>query len=416
LFEEGKRRVVHVNQSVFGLFAQLRIALGGTLDGYHPEGEFRDGTNSSTRGSWRFRQSTRWLRARSPSRFGHPVMETGKKEKSVLAQIHDNRPDPTPEVEPNPDDDPDEPWRDAHGNADSRLRGGRPRHYGQHGRYWNARSYTLEHMDCDEQDEEEHAATERAMAGLDSLFTRMQAYAESQKNPAPSNFEHLLGRITTALAAIGFGDPDATYDADDVLTIIDQHWYDMLELTGIDQPASETAADVSAYARTTTPEVPPRVSEFTRNMTEVGVKAMAHNAVSMRSIKEAAEPVVGTHSSDSLDEARAIALADAQQRALLDTLELLLTIDKRFDLECADIASSADPSRTFPCMARRDDIKAMIDRITKTLTTPPTSTPTLDALKAAERFIAGFEDDETQEGVDTLLKSVRGAITTKGGN
>lgn len=33
-----------------------------------------------------------------------------------------------------------------------------------------------------------------------------------------------------------------------------------------------------------------------------------------------------------------------------------------------------------------------------------------DALKAAEAFIAGFEGDEMQEGVDALLKRVRDAI------
>jgi hypothetical protein len=337
LYEEGKRRVVHVVHSVFGLFAQLRIALGGTLDGYHPEEEVPTqyaaeharllamvGINAMVEGAIAFEV---WA-----SRH-----EVGK-EKGVLAQIHDNRPDPTPEVEPNPDDDPDEPWRDELGNAVPDFEEDDRDVYTAL-RVLEARSYELSQRDCDDDEKTEAGNVDEAIAALSSLRTRMQAWDKSRRDPVPSNFEHLLGRITTALAAIGFGDPDATYDADDVLTIIDQHWYDMLELTGIDQPASETAADVSAYAK---PD----------------------------------EAFVGSHSSDSLDEARATALADAQQRALLDTLELLLTIDKRFDLECADIASSADPSRTFPCMATHDDIKAMIDRITKTLTTPAAAAAT----------------------------------------
>lgn len=32
-----------------------------------------------------------------------------------------------------------------------------------------------------------------------------------------------------------------------------------------------------------------------------------------------------------------------------------------------------------------------------------------DALAAAERFIAGFEDDELQEGIPKLLEQIRGA-------
>lgn len=39
----------------------------------------------------------------------------------------------------------------------------------------------------------------------------------------------------------------------------------------------------------------------------------------------------------------------------------------------------------------------------------------LAALKAAERFVAGFEGDEMQEGVDELLAQMRAAIQ-KGSN
>lgn len=35
---------------------------------------------------------------------------------------------------------------------------------------------------------------------------------------------------------------------------------------------------------------------------------------------------------------------------------------------------------------------------------------TLDALESAESFIAGFEDDDTQKGIDDLLETLRGAI------
>lgn len=39
----------------------------------------------------------------------------------------------------------------------------------------------------------------------------------------------------------------------------------------------------------------------------------------------------------------------------------------------------------------------------------------LDALRGAERFIAGFEDDETQEGVVLLLANIREAIASMEG-
>jgi hypothetical protein len=39
------------------------------------------------------------------------------------------------------------------------------------------------------------------------------------------------------------------------------------------------------------------------------------------------------------------------------------------------------------------------------------ATDLLGALKAAEAFIAGFEDDETQDGMAELLDMVRGPIT-----
>lgn len=35
----------------------------------------------------------------------------------------------------------------------------------------------------------------------------------------------------------------------------------------------------------------------------------------------------------------------------------------------------------------------------------------LDALNEAESFISGFEDDELQEGVDDMLRRIRGAIS-----
>lgn len=38
-----------------------------------------------------------------------------------------------------------------------------------------------------------------------------------------------------------------------------------------------------------------------------------------------------------------------------------------------------------------------------------------DALVKAEAFIAGFEGDELQEGIDELLKAVRAAIAKAGG-
>lgn len=34
----------------------------------------------------------------------------------------------------------------------------------------------------------------------------------------------------------------------------------------------------------------------------------------------------------------------------------------------------------------------------------------LGALKAAEAFVAGFEDDEAQDGMDALLEMIRGPI------
>lgn len=36
--------------------------------------------------------------------------------------------------------------------------------------------------------------------------------------------------------------------------------------------------------------------------------------------------------------------------------------------------------------------------------------PMLDALRIAERFMAGFEGDELQEGVDDQLRAIRSAI------
>lgn len=39
----------------------------------------------------------------------------------------------------------------------------------------------------------------------------------------------------------------------------------------------------------------------------------------------------------------------------------------------------------------------------------------LAALEGAESFIAGFEDDELQEGIDELLESIRGAIAKANG-
>lgn len=35
----------------------------------------------------------------------------------------------------------------------------------------------------------------------------------------------------------------------------------------------------------------------------------------------------------------------------------------------------------------------------------------LAALKEAESFVSGFEDDETQDGIDVLLADIRSAIT-----
>ena len=40
-------------------------------------------------------------------------------------------------------------------------------------------------------------------------------------------------------------------------------------------------------------------------------------------------------------------------------------------------------------------------------------TKMFEALKAAENFIAGFEGDEMQDGIDALLELVRGAIAVK---
>lgn len=39
---------------------------------------------------------------------------------------------------------------------------------------------------------------------------------------------------------------------------------------------------------------------------------------------------------------------------------------------------------------------------------------TREALKAAERFIRGFEGDEMQEGIDSLLQTIRAAIRHEG--
>ena len=40
----------------------------------------------------------------------------------------------------------------------------------------------------------------------------------------------------------------------------------------------------------------------------------------------------------------------------------------------------------------------------------PGASPALDALARAERFIAGFEGDELQEGVDDLLSKIRAIV------
>ena len=41
---------------------------------------------------------------------------------------------------------------------------------------------------------------------------------------------------------------------------------------------------------------------------------------------------------------------------------------------------------------------------------PSAAPELLEALKRAENFIQGFEDDETQEGIDALLSNIRAAI------
>lgn len=98
----------------------------------------------------------------------------------------------------------------------------------------------------------------------------------------------------------------------------------------------------------------------------------------------------------------------AEAPAMLAALRALLH-------QCEYIASESPEAMQHPDLLSARAILARIDGAAPAPAAPaPVAAdkvgPMVQALELAEGFIAGFEDDETQEGVDWLLATIRAAI------
>lgn len=98
---------------------------------------------------------------------------------------------------------------------------------------------------------------------------------------------------------------------------------------------------------------------------------------------------------------------------MTDNLKALLTdtlaaLNAAADDQREYMGDQDEPSEYDEAKCQRTETAA--EQVRAYLAASPAESTVQTALVAAERFIAGFEGDELQEGIDDLLALIRGAI------